>query len=178
MQWKSTPEQYATLPVALHWLSAVAIIALLISGNIASDAPSFQKMDILAIHTIIGGTVGILTVLRLFWWWTIDTKPAEQAGQSPLQLAIAKWVHRLLYLLVLIMVISGIRMLFLWDLFPVLFGDGSLPLPTIENRPPRIIHGIASKILIALTVLHVIAGLYHHFFKHDTTLKRMWFGNS
>ena len=177
MQWKSTPEQYGTLPITLHWLSAVAIIALLISGNIASDAPSSQKMDILAIHTIIGGTVGILTVLRLLWWWIIDTKPNKPGEMNRLQLATAKWVHRLLYLLVLVMVISGIRMLFLWDLFPVLFGDGSLPLPTIENRPPRIIHGIASKILIALTVLHVIAGLYHHFLKQDNTLKRMWFGN-
>ena len=178
MQWKSTPKQYATLPIALHWLSAGAIIALLISGNIASDAPPSQKMGILAIHTIIGGTVGILTILRLLWWWFIDTKPDEPGEMTQLQLAAAKWVHRLLYLLLLVMVISGIRILFLWDLFPVLFGENSLPLAPLENHPPRVIHGIVSKILIALTALHAIAGLYHHFFKRDTVLKRMWFGNS
>ena len=30
---------------------------------------------------------------------------------------------------------------------------------------------------LALVVVHLVAALRHHFMKHDTVLRRMWFGS-
>ena len=30
---------------------------------------------------------------------------------------------------------------------------------------------------LALMVVHLVAALRHHFIKHDTVLRRMWFGS-
>ena len=38
-------------------------------------------------------------------------------------------------------------------------------------------HKILAYVLLALVVVHLVAALRHHFVKHDTVLRRMWFGS-
>jgi cytochrome b561 len=40
--------------------------------------------------------------------------------------------------------------------------------------PTEDIHGYLAYALFALAGLHALAALWHHFFLHDTVLRRMW----
>ena len=84
-------------------------------------------------------------------------------------------MHVLFYVVILGMTASGIGTLVLSGAGPILFGGAAQPLPDFWNYPPRAPHGIAARLLIVLFVLHAGAALYHHVFKRDGLLRRMWF---
>lgn len=57
----------------------------------------------------------------------------------------------------------------------ILFTGAEGSLPDFENRPPRSVHGIASKLMLLLLFVHIAAALHHHFIKRDATLSRILF---
>jgi cytochrome b561 len=57
---------------------------------------------------------------------------------------------------------------------PTILSGG--PVPDFSELIPRIAHGIMSKILLALFVLHVGAALWHQLVKRDHLLARMGVG--
>jgi cytochrome b561 len=86
----------------------------------------------------------------------------------------ARSVHGLVYLLIFLMATSGIASLFAAGAIPALLsGQG---LPNFDEVIPRVAHGIMSKLLIGLLVVHVGAALYHQFIRHDRLLGRMGLG--
>ena len=172
---KSTAERYGSVAVLIHWASAVLIIVLLGSGfrsGFAEDAAT--KAAALKIHVPVAVLVLLLTLGRLVWWWRFDKRPAPLAGLPDWQELIARWTHRLLYLVVLLLLASGIVMSAMSGLPAALFGDA--PLPNFSDLPPRAGHGLGARLIAALVVLHAGAALYHHLFLKDGTLKRMWVG--
>lgn len=174
---KSTKLSYGRFPISIHWLSALLVLILLGSGvrsDMTLDAAA--KIAILRVHIPVAILVLLLTLVRLVWWWRFDRKPAALDGTPHWRETIAVWTHRLLYLLLFIMLGSGIGLSILSGAPDAVFG--SAPLPDFSEYAPRIAHGIASKILAALIVLHAGAALFHHFVKRDSTLKRMWFQSS
>ena len=171
---KSTPQGYGTVAVAIHWLSAAAILALLVTGFRSgfSDDPA-AKAASLRIHLPVALLVLVLTVGRLLWWWRFDEKPAPLSGTPRAQARIAEWVHRGLYLLIFVLLGSGIAMSVLSGLPDALFG--AAPLPDLAALPPRTAHGIAARLIAAAILLHAGAALYHRVVLRDGTLARMWF---
>lgn len=171
---KSTNQSYGRFAVSIHWLSAILILVLLGSGfrsDMSLDPAT--KIMILRVHIPVAILVLVLTAVRLVWWWRFDKKPAPLEGTPALQEKIALWTHRLLYVLLIVMLGSGIGLSILSGAPDAVFGSAELPVFT--EYPPRIAHGIAAKILAGLIVLHAGAALFHHFMKRDVTLKRMWF---
>ena len=155
-------------------MSALLILVLLGSGlrsGLTLDAGS--KAAILQVHIPVAILVLILTLFRLFWWWRFDTKPKPLGNSPAWQKAIATWTHRLLYVLLLAMLGSGISLSILSGAPDAVFG--SAPMPEFETFAPRIAHGIIARLLIGLIALHAGAAQFHHFLKHDTTLRRIWF---
>ncbi len=59
-------------------------------------------------HIVLGLTVFALTLLRILWWVAFDKKPQPVAGQPGWQELLAKIVHGLLYVILLLMASSGI----------------------------------------------------------------------
>lgn len=45
----------------------------------------------------------VLTVTRLIWWWLFDTKSGPIVGVSAWQVSIARWTHRGLYVIVILL---------------------------------------------------------------------------
>ncbi|MGJ8532082.1 MAG: cytochrome b [Alphaproteobacteria bacterium] len=174
---KSTKQSYGRFAVSIHWLSAILILVLLGSG-LRSDMTldPAVKIMILRVHIPVAILVLVLTVVRLVWWWRFDKKPAPLDGTPSWQESIAVWTHRLLYVLLFVMLGSGIGLSILSGAPDAVFGNAELP--DFSQYPPRIAHGIAAKILAGLIVLHAGAALFHHFMKRDVTLKRMWFQKS
>lgn len=175
MPLKSTPSTYGNVAVSIHWLTVILIIALLASGfRAAGTIDPAAKAALLRIHAPMGGAILLLTLTRLVWWWRFDKKPAPVEGGPAWQERIARYVHILLYIVVLGIAVSGVSMFVVSGAGPIVFGGTGI-LPDFTDFPPRTPHGLGARALLALAALHAGAALYHHFIKRDVTLKRMWF---
>ena len=175
---KSSPTKYGSVAVTIHWLSAVAILAMLGSGfRAASMTDSAAKEAILMFHVPLGIVIFVLTILRVFWWWRVDQKPSPVAGDPAWQTLSAKAIHVLFYVVILGMVASGIGTIVLSGAGGILFGAEAGPLPDFSEFLPRVPHGLGARLMVALFLLHAGAALYHHFIKGDGLIWRMWFGS-
>lgn len=173
MKLKSSTDRYGAVPAAIHWLTALAIIALLISGQVM-DFNDDLVTKVLPFHLALGIVVGVLTLFRILWWLAFDRHPAPQQVMSPVQEKLASVVHIGLYLGMLVMVASGIAMVALTGAAPQIFGGGALP--DFNTVPPHAVHGLVSKLLLLLVIGHAGAALWHHFIKRDGLIARMGFG--
>lgn len=177
MSIKSSSKQYGTVAVTIHWVSALLIFALLGSGFKAGNAEtSVTKIDALQMHIPIGIAILLLTLVRIAWWIFADKKP-ESLPMPRWQDRGARAVHYMFYVLILGMAASGIGLIVLSGAAPIIFDGSNTTLPDFWDYPPRVPHGIGARLIIALLILHAGAALYHHFFKKDGLLRRMWYQN-
>lgn len=175
--WKSSHDHYGRIAIAIHWISAVMIAGLLISGVRASGmADPVAKAAVLRIHAPVGMAILALTLVRLGWWRVADRKPRDPAGLPRLQIVAAKAVHGLLYVAVLGLALSGIAMLVLSGAGDILFGTAPGPLPDFWDFAPRYGHAAMAWLMGALLLLHVGAALYHQFILRDRLFARMGVG--
>jgi len=174
MGLRSTATRYGAVAIAIHWVSALAVIALLISGTVMAGAVGEAKRSILPIHATIGLLVLLLTLLRIVWWVWGDKRPGPVPNQPAMQRLAARIVHGLLYAGIIVLGASGIATLALSGAVPALLSGA--PLPDFSGLLPRLTHGIVGKAMIALLVLHVGAALYHQFIRRDHLLGRMGIG--
>lgn len=177
MALKSSSTRYGGMAVAIHWITALAIFAMLGTGLAASNsADETVQANLLRGHAVMGISIGVLTLFRIVWWVFFDRRPADQAGLSRGQALAAHVVHYGLYAVILVMVSSGMATLILTGGNLQLFGGAPLPLPDFSLAPPMTVHGILSRVLIALLIGHIGAALWHQFFKRDRLLARMGIG--
>ena len=177
MNLRSAPQRYGPVAIAMHWVTAVAVLALLGSGLRAAGITDLAaKAALLRIHVVLGASVLVLTLIRLGWWWLVDRRPAGPAGTPRWQVRAAHVVHGLFYVVVLVMAASGIGMIVLSGAGTALFGGSAVALPDFTLYPPRAAHGLGADLLIALVLLHVAAALYHQFVLRDRLLARMGLG--
>ena len=178
MAMKSSPTRYGAVPIAIHWLTAIAILAMLVSGLSADSATdAVVQLTLLRFHVVTGLLVGILTLLRIIWFLAVDRRPADAAGLSRGQALAAHIVHYALYAVVLVMVASGIGTMALSGAGAQLVGAAPLPLPDFSLVPPFTIHGLLARGLMLLLVGHIGAALWHQFVRRDRLLARMGLGS-
>lgn len=174
---KSTASRYGAIPITTHWLSAIFILAAIVTGLQAGNAiDPAAKVGFLRIHIPAAIIVLTLTLFRIVWWWFIDRKPLPVSGPPLWQERLARIVHLALYVVILGMIASGIGMIVLSGAGPTVFGESRIPLPNFHNYPPRIPHGLGANLLLALLAAHTGAALYHHFIRRDDLLWRIWYG--
>ena len=173
MNNKSSTTHYGTAAISIHWLSACLVLALFASGLLSDQMTGEAKAMFLRLHLPMGGLLLLLTLFRLFWWFKKDTKPKPLLSIEPWQRTVSHWTHRLLYVLIFLMLGSGISLSIFSGLPDAVFG--SAPMPNFEDFAPRFPHGIISKALGGLILLHAGAALMHHYVQKDSTLRRMWF---
>ena len=133
------------------------------------------KLLPLGIHITLGlVTLGIL-VARLVARNRLP-RPAPAATGHRFLDWVGRLVHYALYVLVFLMVISGISLSVQAGLLPIVFGGSSAALPAdffVYNA--RKLHGLVATALVALVLLHVGAALYHEILLKDRLMARMWF---
>lgn len=171
MALKSSPTRYGHVAIALHWLTALAILGLFITGQLSDTTDMAAKIAVLQWHAPLGLSVLVLTLARVAWWVWGDTRPAPLG--DGLQRMAAKIGHGAFYVLMIGMALSGMAMMVLSGAGEVVFGGASAPLPDFRDYLPRIPHGIGSKLLLALVVVHVGAAIWHQAVLKDGTLSRM-----
>ncbi len=108
---KSTTLNYGRITQAFHWVSALLIFSMLPLGIVMTRiADGSAKTMLYRAHVTIGLIVLVLTVLRIVWAF-IDQKPDVLPDMPPWRQFVLKAVHILLYLLLLVLAVSGVRML-------------------------------------------------------------------
>ena len=172
--------RYTRTAMSLHWLIALMIIGLFAFGLYMVELPlSPQKLKYYSYHKWAGVTVFLLVLLRLLW--RITHRPPELPAAMPRwQVKAAEAGHHLLYLLMVIVPLSGWLMSSAKGFQTVWFGV--LPLPDLLSKDAALgdallwVHRLLNWLFMAVVAGHIAAALKHHFIDRDGTLARMWPG--
>jgi len=174
-----TVSRYHPLLVTLHWLLALMIIGMLITGFLVIDPmPSADpnKIRVLLLHMSGGMLILALMLIRLVVRLR-SARPAPATTGSPLLDRLAVLAHYGFYVLVLLMVTSGYATGILAGLNRSVFQRTGEPLPAdFDVYPSFVAHSYLATVLAVLIGLHVLAAIYHQFVRKDHLLSRMAFG--
>lgn len=161
--------KYNGLMRTMHWLMAILIIGMLALGlyleELPKDAPN--RMELFGYHKSFGvialGLILIRIVIRLR-----SHVPALPVAMSSLEKLAAKVGHKLLYLLMVLVPLSGFVMS---SANPKRFGVSvfgyrlpDLPASELWAGIAHELHGPASWALLVVVVLHILAVIKHRIF--------------
>ena len=193
-----TSNQYTKTAKILHWLIAIGIFGMFALGWFMSDIPKeaakqsvFDIFDLgifhwtsaeevsprsfyFNVHKSFGVTIFALIIIRILWRLT-HTPPALLASYKAIERKLANGAHRLLYLLMLILPLSGVIMAVYSKYGIKWFGIDFIK--GLDNNPMREIfksaHEIIGLILVATIVIHILGALKHQFIDKDETMDRI-----
>ncbi len=167
---------YTRTAVMLHWLVAFSIFAAFPLGVYMHDLPlSPDKLRLYSYHKWIGVTAFLFAVMRLFW--RAGHRPPPPPSMPRWQKAAARTVHLLLYVLALVVPLSGWLMSSAKGFPTVWFGV--LPLPDLVGKDAAlaeallVLHKALNIGLFVLVGVHVAAALRHQFIDRDGLMSRM-----
>jgi len=168
---------YTRTAIVLHWLTLMLIACGFALAVYMVDLPrSPQKLEYFAWHKAIGTMVFLLVLVRLAWRLT-HPAPAQSALMPAWQQHAATTMHAVLYVLLLVIPLTG------W-LYSSAAGMptaylGPLPLPNLlaEDKALaeqlKLVHITLNYTLLTLVVIHAAAALKHHVVDRDDVLRRM-----
>ena len=117
------------------------------------DVDVFGDNRLLTVHVVLGVTILVLTIVRL-WWRTRTTLPPWAPGLSHGERTLAHWTERALYVLLFAIPLSG--------LWLVLVSDDAVG-----------VHVAAHIAFFVVITLHVGLVLKHQLIDRDRLLRRM-----
>ncbi len=180
MQWTNTKTGYGWLSIALHWLAAIAVIVMLVTGfqaGFAGDAGDrAARSALMALHISFGASVALILLTRVISSY-VQPRPAPPE-QPPFLKFLSNTTHQVLLLAILLQVISGPlavwsggRAINVFDLF-------SLPSPFASRNQgiheiAEVLHAIGRWTLVGAISLHALGALKHAIIDRDGVLKRM-----
>ncbi len=169
--------RYTRTAIGLHWLVAVAIVAMFSLGVYMQDLPlSPAKLKLYSWHKWAGVSIFLLVLARIVWRLS-HRPPAPPAGMPAWQRRAAEGVHLLLYGLMLAVPVSGWLMSSAKGVPTVWFGV--LPLPDLVGKDKELgdvlatVHKTLNFSMAGLVLVHAGAALKHHLIDRDEVLVRM-----
>lgn len=178
MSLRNSRRHYGSVSILLHWVMALLIIGLFVLGLYMTGLDYYHPWYVAApnLHRSFGLLVLLLLVIRLLWR-LINPLP-EPLGNDPRILQqLAEWVHRLFYLLLFVIAISGYLISTADGRGIEVFGWFTVPalIPSFDNMEDVAgdVHYLLALAMMALVGLHSLAALKHHFLDRDGTLTRM-----
>ncbi len=178
MNARNDQRRYGWIAVTLHWGMALLVVGLFALGlwmtGLGYYDPWYRKGPDL--HRTLGVVLFALLIARL-GWRRLNPQPAPEPTHAPWERLAAHCAHRALYLLLILISVSG-YLISTADGRPIqLFGALELP---------ALIHGIDQQeeyagtahlwlaiAALSLAALHAGAALKHHFIDRDRTLLKM-----
>lgn len=169
--------RYDATAQALHWATAALILgawglALAVDGMPKGPDKGFW----IGVHKSAGTTVLALVFLRAAWR-LVSPPPPPADSMSPLMHAAAQGVHVGLYLLMILLPLSGVLMSQANDR-PVAFW-GLFTLPTLVGVNKDFAHDLKeghellANLILALAFVHAAAAAYHQHVLKDGLMLRM-----
>jgi cytochrome b561 len=177
MSIANTRQAYGWAAIALHWISAVGVIALYFLGERMEDAPDrAAKIAAQGLHVSVGVLLFTFLAARLLW-------SASQPKPHPLEHRrafrfLAGAVQVLFLLMIAVLIVTGPLAVWSTGRAIEVFGLFALPSP-FPARAQAVhefaeeVHGLASKLFWPLIVLHVGGALKHLVVDRDATFRRI-----
>lgn len=177
MTWLNTTERYGRLSIGLHWLMLLLLIAVYACIELREIYPkgSDPREALKAWHFMLGLLVLVLVIARIALRLAAPTPQIVPTPPHWQKLA-AQVMHLALYALMLGLPLAGWLILSAEGKAIPFFG---LELPALVNPNEKLaelieeIHETAGSAGYGLIALHAAAGLFHHYFMRDNTLRRM-----
>lgn len=174
---RNSDNGFGWLTRLIHWLMALGILFMLGLGTwIRFMEVRLDNLWLFALHKSIGVTLLALLILRIVWH-RMSPPPAPLVANTPgWQIAAAYWTHRALYVLMLLVPVTGWIASGATGLPVQVWGltlPGFAPVSEVWEQSFFVAHGILTKLLLLAVVLHVAGALNRHVVKHDRTLLRM-----
>lgn len=191
MNMKNTANNYGSIAVWLHWVTAALFLVSYISvyyRHWFTEEKTPENWMALHLHLSIGVTIAVVIALRIVW--RIANRVPDLEPGTRLEHLAAHTAHYALYAIMIIMPITGYvgtgvntEYFFMFDIPK--FEDTQLFVSLVSNglgitfkefeKPVDFIHkDILGAWLVWLLILgHVLAALYHHFVRKDRTLQKM-----
>ena len=171
---ESAPLHYDRRTIALHWITAVLVIALWSLGQTIDAFPKGDpRVAARSTHIVCGALLALVLAYR-FWWRLGGATRLPPAGTGALE-RVAVWTHRALYALLAATVLLGLANT--WVRGDTLFNLVKIPAFDPGNKALREtveeLHGWAANTLLIVALLHAAAGLAHHFVVKDDVLRRV-----
>lgn len=178
MAARNDAKRFGWVSRAIHWLMALGILGALGFGTyLARIEPSFDTLWMYGAHKSVGITLLALVLLRIVWHAISPPPAALTTGVPDWQVTAARLSHRFLYLLMLLVPLSGWVGASGTGIPTVIFGAITMPAiaPATEfwDTAGFAAHGLLTKVLFALVLLHVAGALSHSVLYRDKTLVRM-----
>lgn len=161
MTTPTAPAGYSRAQIALHWLVALLIVPQFVLHDAISAAwRAFRRGEEIAFDPLVAAHVFAGLAILLFVAWRLVLRarrgaPPPPEAEHPALKLVAKLTHGTLYLLLVLLPVSG----------------GVAWFGGVEAAAEA--HEVMKTALLALVVLHVLGALFHQFVLHSDVLARM-----
>jgi cytochrome b561 len=180
MPSSEAPQRYTGTAIFLHWLIAVAVVALIGWGwwmQTIPKLPQGPRVDAFNLHKSVGMIVLMLMLVRIAW--RARHPPPPLPPMPRWQSVLAGAVHILIYVCLIVQPLSG----YLGSAFsgyPVRFFGIVLPAWVAKSDALKeglsVVHLINSWVLVAALALHFAGSIKHAWLDRDNAFRRMWPG--
>lgn len=179
--YKNSDDAYGWIAILLHWVMAVSLVFMFGLGLYMVELTYYDAWykGSLDLHKSIGIVLFILWVVRVVWR-RINSKPgpvASNSRYSAVEHKVGHVVHLLLYIVMLLLMLSGYLISTADGRSIDVFSVFEVPaIPALLDKQEDIageIHFYLAWSLIVTVGLHGFAALKHHFVDKDKTLSRM-----
>jgi len=165
--------QYSKRMVIVHWLTLLLLVVAWFLGDELDEARHEAGATLIGYvaHALVGGAILLLVFARLYFRAEDGTPPP--IGNTPMD-KVAKGIHHGLYVVLLLLPITGIVTLVSSDVLKALqAGDASLLPHKFSGIFAHDAHEMLVTVLIVLVVVHLLGALKHQFISKDGLLERM-----
>lgn len=170
--------RYGLVSRLFHWVTVLLVLVMIPVGlTMIQEIPRPLQDRLFVLHKGLGPVVLLVVLLRL-GWRVLNPPPPLPADLPAAQRLAAGVVHAGLYLLLLVMAVSGYVRVTTGG-FPIeaLNALGIPPLFAKDEAVAEVakrIHATAIWLLLALIAMHVGAAAYHGLVRRDGIVGRMW----
>ena len=172
----NSSNRYGLITRCLHWLIALTIITQIVIAIVMENISGAIVRELYSVHKSLGLTLLLLGVLFVVWR-LFNQRPALPTAIPVWQRYAANFVQTSLYLLVLIMPLSGWFMSTAAGYAPSFWGWFTLAAPVAHSKTLAhffgSVHEVCAWIMGILIIIHTLAALKHALISKDGVFKQM-----
>jgi cytochrome b561 len=178
MALRNSYEAYGALARLFHWLTVICVIAAWAIGMFRGELPEgAARATAMFMHFNLGLAVIGLLVARILWRLADPAPPMPKTPLGRMGEIAAAAAHGISYILLLAVPLIGIAIVFARGRPLPVLGLFEIASPWAPDREFATMlkpyHGLLAQALMAISFVHAVAALVHHFVFHDPTLRRM-----
>lgn len=178
MQIKNSLQNYGIVTKLTHAVLALLFISQFIIIYWRHQLPNGSSfgLDLLFLHKSIGFSLLFIALFFALWRF-FNIKPVYPKNMLRIEAILATATHHSLYLVAILMPLTGTLMSFMSGKGIKWFGYTVPNLFTINEKMAGFFydsHVYLSYIAITLVLLHFAGALKHYYISKDNILQRMW----